>query len=42
MGGSNPNLDLININIFTKFGKNLSICFHDIEGKINSGVNQGP
>ena len=42
MDGSNPNLDLININAFTKFGEILSICSQDIEQKRNSVVNQGP
>ena len=31
IGGSNPNLDLININALTKFGEFLSICTQDIE-----------
>ena len=26
MKGKNPNLDLVNINAYTKFGKILSIC----------------
>ena len=42
MEGSNPNLDLININAFTKFGGILSICSEDNERKQNSDVNQGP
>ena len=42
MEGSNPNIDLININAFTKFGEILSICSQDIEQKQNSVVNQGP
>ena len=32
---NNPNLDLININAYTKFGEILSICSQDIECKIN-------
>ena len=39
---NNPNLDLVNMNAYIKFGENLSICSQDIEGKQNSGVNQGP
>ena len=31
--GNNPNLDIVNINAYTKFGEIISIC---------SGVNQGP
>ena len=27
-----PNLDLVNINAYTKFGKILSFCSQDIEG----------
>ena len=39
-----PNLDLVNMNAYIKFGENLSICSQDIERKLNSGihVNQGP
>ena len=36
------NVDLINDNVYTKFGLNLSILFQDIEQKLNSDVNQGP
>ena len=36
------NLDLVNDNVYTKFGLNRSICFQDIEQKLNSDVNQGP
>ena len=32
---NNPNLDLVNINVYTKFGKILSILSQDIEGKGN-------
>ena len=35
-------LDLVNINAFTKFSQNLSICSKDNERKRNSDVNQGP
>ena len=30
-----PNLDLVSINAYTKFGKILSICSQDIEKKQN-------
>ena len=36
------NIDLVNDNVYTKFGLNLSIRFEDIEHKLNSHVNQGP
>ena len=35
------NIDLINDNVYTKFAFNQSICFQDIEQKLNSEVNQG-
>ena len=38
----NTNIDLVNDNVFTKFGLNRSIRFQDIEQKLNSDVNQGP
>ena len=38
----NTNVDLVNDNVYTKFGLNLSICSQDIEQKPNSDVNQGP
>ena len=41
MGGSNPDLDLININALTHFGEILSICSQGIEWKRNSDVYQG-
>ena len=34
-------VDLVNDNEYTKFGLNRSICFQDIEQKLNSDVNQG-
>ena len=42
----NPNLDLVNIIVYTKFGKVLSICSQDIERKRNyddenNGWNDG-
>ena len=42
MSGNNPNLDLVNMNAYTKFGEILSICSPDIEWKQNSDINQGP
>ena len=36
------NIDLVNDNVFTKFGHILSIRSQDIEQKPNSDVNQGP
>ena len=38
----NPNLDLVNANVYTNFGKILSIGSQDIERKRNSDINQGP
>ena len=38
----NTNVDLVNGNVYTKFGLNRSINFKDIEQKLNSDVNQGP
>ena len=37
----NTNVDLVNDNVYTKFGLNLSIRSQDIEQKPNSDVNQG-
>ena len=37
----NTNVDLIDDNVYTKFGLNRSICFQNIEQKLNSDVNQG-
>ena len=39
---NNPNVDLVSINSYIKFGQILSICSQDIEWKRNFGVNQGP
>ena len=36
----NPNIDLVNDNVYTKFGLNLSISFQD-KKTTNSDVNQG-
>ena len=38
----NTNVDLVNDNVFTKFGLILSIRSQDIEQKPNFDVNQGP
>ena len=38
----NTNIDLVNDNVFTKFGLILSICSQDTEQKPNSDVSQGP
>ena len=38
---NNPNLDIINVNVYTKFGYILSIGSQDIERKPNSYINQG-
>ena len=38
----NTNIDLVNDNVFTKFGLFLSIRSQDIEQKPNSEVNQWP
>ena len=40
--GNNPKLDLVNVNVHTKFGQILSIRSRDTEQKQNSDVNQGP
>ena len=34
----NTKVDLVNDNVYTKFGLNRSICFRDIEQKLNSDV----
>ena len=38
----NSKVDLVNVNVYTKFGLNRSIRLQDIEQKLNSDVNQGP
>ena len=38
----NINIDLVNDNVYKKFGLNRSIRFQDIEQKLNSDVNHGP
>ena len=42
MTGKNPNVDLVNINAYTKFDEILSICSKHIERKQNSDISQGP
>ena len=37
----NTKVDLVDDNVFTKFGLNRSNCFQDIEQELNSDVNQG-
>ena len=41
MTGNNHKLDLVNVDMHTKYGQILSICSQDIEQKRNSDVNQG-
>ena len=38
----NTNIDLVNDNVYTKFGLNRFIRFLDIEQKLDSDVNHGP
>ena len=38
----NPNVDLVNDHVYTKFGLLLSNYSQDIEQKLNSDINQGP
>ena len=42
MTGNNPKLDLVNVDVHTKFGQILSMRSQDIERKRNSDINQGP
>ena len=42
MTAYNPKLDLVDVDVHTKFGQILSICSQDSERKRNSDVNQGP
>ena len=42
MTGNNPKVDVVNVDMHTKFGQILSIHSQDIEPKQNSNVNQGP
>ena len=41
MTGNNPKLDVVNVDVKTKFGQILSIRSQDFERKQNSDVNQG-
>ena len=41
MTGNNPKVDVVNVDVHTKFGQILSIRSQDIERKRNSDVNQG-
>ena len=38
----NTNVDLVNDNVYTQFGLNLSIRSQDMKQKPNSDANQGP
>ena len=38
MTANNPNIDLVSINSYIKFGQNLSICSEDIELKQIFGI----
>ena len=40
--GNNPNLNFVNVNVYSKFGEILSICSPDIKRKQNTVINQGP
>ena len=40
MTANNPNLDLIEINAYIKFGEYLSLCSQDFERKRKSGPNE--
>ena len=42
MMGNNPKLDLVNVDVHTKFDQILSIRSQDVEWKQTSDVNQGP
>ena len=39
---NNPNIELVVINVFTKYGQMLSVPSKDIERNRNSDINQGP
>ena len=36
---NNPNVDLVNMNAYIKFGELMTICSQDIEWKRNLGAN---
>ena len=42
MTGNNSKLDLVDVDVDTKFGQILLTGSQDIERKQNSDVNQGP
>ena len=42
MTGNNPKLDLVNVDVHTKFGQSLLISIRDIVGKQNFYINQRP
>ena len=42
MTGTNPKLDLVNVDAHTNLNQILSNCSQDIVWKRNSDVNQGP
>ena len=42
MMGNNSKVDVVNVDVHTKFGQILLIRSQDIERKQNSDVNQGP
>ena len=42
MTGNNLKLDLVNVDVHTKFGQILSIRSQGIERKRNFDINQGP
>ena len=39
---NNPNLDVVNVNVYAKFCHILSICSQNTEQKWNSDIDQGP
>ena len=41
MMGNNPKLDLVNVDVHTKFDQILSLCSQDFERKRTSDVNIG-
>ena len=42
MAGNNPDVDLVNGNMYIKFGYILFFYSQDMERKPNSDINQGP
>ena len=42
MTGNKTKLDLVDVDVHTKFGQILTIRSQDIKRKLNSDVNQGP